>query len=427
MMTRLGTLVYSLTLLATACGGDKNADNGPAAAPPASSQNREPTKTAKEITPSTTGGKALLVTMSEFKADDNGQYTVPDQAVMLVLKPQGQSYEAQRIEDKESNVFHKALAYGTEGILTIGANEAMLKLWTKGENAWTARTLWHPTFGGKHNRLRDFEMADFDGNGQQDLAIATHDQGVVAVVLRKGDTWEPQELDRKADTFVHEIEIGDLDGDSQLEIYATPSEPNTASGQGQGGKIVRYAWDGGKFIRSEVVSLDKRHIKEILVTDLDGDGRSELYAALEAEMGDGGAIVSPVEIRRFDYKNGAYVGSLVTTINDRFCRFLVAGDLDHDGQPELVAAAFSAGVWVIKKKGDTYEPKCIDAQSGGFEHAAYMTDIDNDGKLELYVADDKNGVLRRYDWSGSEYTSRIIHRRLVPGQAMVWNITAASL
>lgn len=426
MKMQMRPLVCFFVLFAAACGGDKTAP-APEPTPVAAPGDVAPAGDAGAAAASSSGGKALLVTLSEFKPDANGSYTVPDKAVMLVMRPTGSSYEVERVEDADSNVFHKAIQYADEGILTIGANEAKLKLWTKGEGGWAARTLWHPTFGGKHNRLRDFEMADFDGNGQLDLAIATHDQGVVSVVLRKGDAWEPVELDRKPNTFVHEIEIGDLEGDGKPEIYSTPSDPNTASGKDQGGEIVRYSWSGEKFERSVVASFETRHIKEILVTDLDGDGKHKLYAALEAEMGPGGAIVSPVEIRRFDYKEGSYVSTVVTTINDRFCRFLVAGDIDHDGQPELVAATFSAGVWVIKKKGNSYESTNIDRQSGGFEHAAYISDVDGDGKLELYVADDKNGVLRRYDWNGKEYESRIIHRRMVPGQAMVWNLTTASL
>lgn len=371
-------------------------------------------------------GSVLLVTQSEFKPDEEGQYTVPDKAVLLVLQPAPGAWKVARIEDAASNVFHKALPYGKEGILTLGGNEALLKLWRREGDVWKGEELWHPVFGGKHNRLRDFETADFDGDGRQDLAIATHDQGVVAVVWRRADKWEPQELDRKPDTFVHEIEIGDLDKNGKLEIYATPSEPNTVSGEGQGGKIARYAWDGKGFKRDDVVSLETRHVKEILVTDLDGDGTQELYAAVEAET-EGAAIKAPVEIRRFSLENGKMVESLVTTIDDRYCRFLTAGDIDQDGAKELVAAAFSTGVWVIEREGGAFRKTCIDAKSGGFEHAAYVADIDGDGKLELYVADDRGGVIRRYDYQGGAYAGQVIQRRIVPGQAMVWNVTHATL
>ncbi|MBW2535058.1 MAG: VCBS repeat-containing protein, partial [Deltaproteobacteria bacterium] len=370
--------------------------------------------------------RVLLVTQSQFKSDDKGSYTVPDAGVLLILRPEGARWAVERIVDRESNVFHKALPYGDGQILTLGGNAALLKLWTRGDSGWTGETLWAPTFGGKHNRLRDFEIADFDGDGAEDLAIATHDQGVVVVVWKRGDKWEPEELDRKPDTFVHEIEIGDLDGDGNKEFYATPSQPNTLSGEAQGGRVTRFAWNGEKFERSEVVALESRHMKEILVADADGDGKQELYAALEAEM-EGTAIKVPVEIRRFDLVDGEFKSRKAFDIDDRFCRFLVAGDVDHDGKGELVAASFSAGLFVAEIEGEAYTPTCVDKETGGFEHAAYLADIDGDEKLELYVADDRGGVIRRYNPKDGGYEGEVINRRLVPGQAMTWNITSAEL
>jgi len=415
--------------LAAGCGGGEDEGTAPedsgkalraeAAVKPAGGEEKAPVE-AKAVP-----GRVLLVTQSNFKANAEGKYTVPDAAAMLLVGGEGVSVE--KIEDPESNVFHKAIQYGEEGILTIGANEAMLKLWNRKDGRWTAETLWHPTFGGKHNRLRDFELADFDGDGRDDLAIATHDQGVVAVVWRTADGWRPEEIDRKEETFVHEIEVGDLDGDGKLEIFSTPSQPNTASGHGQGGAVTRFAWTGERFEKSSVVELADRHVKEILVADVDGDGRKELYAALEAQMGEGGKIEAPVEIRRYDWKDGGFEETKVMSIEDRFCRFLLAGDPDGDGDTELVAAAFSAGVWVIEEDKGSYSGKCIDSKTGGFEHAAYLADMDGDAKQELYVADDKGGVLRRYVHRDGAYVPTVINKRLVPGQAMVWNITVADL
>ena len=45
---------------------------------------------------------------------------------------------------------------------------------------------------------------------------------------------EVTEIDEKPDTFVHEIEIGDIDGDGKLEFFATPSDRNSASGSQAG-------------------------------------------------------------------------------------------------------------------------------------------------------------------------------------------------
>jgi hypothetical protein len=413
--------------LALGCGGEESAK--PEAREPAAAkapEKKEPAAAQQKAAPAS--GRALLVTESEFKPNADGKYTVPDAAVLLVLTQAADgAWSAERIEDRESNVFHKALPAGGGGIYTIGANQARLKLWRKADGAWKAETLWSPAFGGEQNRLRDFEAADFDGDGRKDLAIATHDQGVVAVAWNREGGFKIDEIDRKPNTFVHEIEVGDLDGDGKLEIFATPSQPNTASGVGQGGAIVRYAWTGEKFVRSAVATFESRHVKEVLVADMEGDGKPELYGALEAEMGQGGAITAPVEIRRFDWNGRGFDSKKIAELNDRFCRFLVAGDIDRDGATELVASAFSSGVWAIEKEGDGYATKSIDATSGGFEHAAYLADMDGDGAIELYVADDNGGTIERYTYDGNAYQSTVVHRRPVPGQAMVWNITDADL
>src|SRR5438045_3596335 len=72
----------------------------------------------------------------------------------------------------DSNAFHKAMPW-QDGFLTIGATKAMLKTWRFGDGAWSAVTRWNPTFGGKFDRLRDIERGDVDGDGKDDLVIAT--------------------------------------------------------------------------------------------------------------------------------------------------------------------------------------------------------------------------------------------------------------
>ncbi len=426
---RTASATAAMAVLATAlvaCGGEEKPAAGDGKQPAVRGDDAEKPKAEAPKVRAARAGRTLLVTQSRFAQNEQGKYTVPEAALLTLLTPAEGAWTAETIEDRESNVFHKALPWDG-GVLTIGANEAKLKLWKRDGGAWKAETLWHPTFGGKQNRLRDFEIADFDGDGRPDLAIATHDQGVVAVVWNRAEGWRAEEIDREADTFVHEIEIGDLDGDGRSEIYATPSHPNTASGIDQGGKITRYTWTGDKFERSEVAVMTTRHVKEILAADVDGDGRQELYAAVEAEMGEGGAIRTPVEIRRFDLQDGAFVESKIADIQDRFCRFLVAGDPTGDGRPEIVAAAFTAGVWMIERDGEGWKKAQIDAKSGGFEHAAYLADMDGDGTPELFVADDNGGVIREYRFSGGKFESKVIHRRLVPAQAMTWNITVADL
>ena len=123
------------------------------------------------------------------------------------------------MEDPESRVFHKALCVATAAgprLLTIGATDALLKLWRVEQGRFVGETLWHPRFGGKWDRLRDVELGDLNADGKPELVVGTHDQGVIAVVSRAGEGWQAREIYREAETFVHEIELGDVLGTGGL-------------------------------------------------------------------------------------------------------------------------------------------------------------------------------------------------------------------
>jgi hypothetical protein len=368
--------------------------------------------------------RGLLVAVSRFERDQAGK--ILPRSELLMLARRGGQWQASRHEDPESNVFNKAMPYdpplGSPGILTLGGMEAKVKLWRVGDTGLEAETLWAERWGEKNSRMRDVEQGDLYGVGLPDLAVATHDQGVVAV-LRPRETGgvEVVELDRQADTIVHEVEIGDLDGDGTPEVYATPSEPNRLDGTPQPGHVVRYVPARGEG-RQVVADLGQRHAKEILAGDVDGDGRDELYVSVEAVEG------GTVEIRRYDAGTPPGAGSVVATLEDAMCRFLTAGDVDGDGRREMVAAAKETGVWLLRPNQDPrsrWSSVLVDPDSRGFEHAALLTDLDGDGRDELYVASDDDLEIRRYVWVDGAPTREAIHRRTGTTPILTWNIMAA--
>ena len=376
---------------------------------------------------------ALLLTQAWFwKAADGSPRPGPARLDIWRRGPSGWGFT--RLEDADSNVFHKAVAY-KGGILTIGAERALLKKWTFADGQWGFKTLWERKWDGRFNRLRDLEIGDVDGDGQDEFVIATHDAGVVAVI-DDVDSDEPQvtEMDGQADTFVHEIEIGDIDGDGKLEFFATPSDRNKA-GQSQAGGIVMYRWDGSSYKRSWVEEQHGTHAKEILAHDMDGDGTSELFGVLEAEVDpkDRARLVTPVQVRQYMLgADGKFTHSVVATIDDRQTRFLVPADFDGDGRVELIAAAFKKGLFHLKPPAADAGPDAawtttrFDGSSSGFEHAAYAADLNSDGRPELYVAADDQGHLKRYDYDPeSGRFDRLLLGKLEPS-TLTWNITSGT-
>jgi hypothetical protein len=362
-------------------------------------------------------GRVLALGLAVFSKDAAGNQ-VPGHATAGFLAPGGKTWRHGTLTDSDSNVFHKLLEYcprpGECGLLSLGGTAAVLKLWRPGA---APRVLWRADFGGRFSRFRDAEIADVLGDGVPTIVAGTHDQGVVALVRPDGaGGYSVKELDREPDTFVHEIEVGDLDGDGVLEVYATPSRPNRLDGTPQPGSIVRYVPARGEG-RTVFADLGDRHAKEILATDLDGDGKDELYASVEAVSG------GSVEIRRYHAGPLPSAGETVAVLPDQLCRCLAAGDVDGDGRREIVAAAAKAGLWLLRP-GSPWRQEKIAGDSSGFEHAALLADLDEDGRDELYVASDDQNEVRRYTWRDGTWKKDVLYRYEGSMPGFTWNLTA---
>ncbi len=438
MMQRASSSILALSLvlfvvvaLVAGCGSEEK--EAPAAKAPARSAPAPETEAkAAPATPADLS-QALALSLAGFAARAPGSRELPKPlpARIEFLYRKGGEWKVAFIDDSESNVFHKAMYYETPSgeprILSMAGSEATVKLWQKGANGYGAETLWRKDFGGKFSRMRDAEVADLFADGSRAFAVATHDQGVVATFHPQADgSYEIKEIDSEPDTFVHEIEIGDLNGDGNLEVYATPSEPNRLDGSHQSGQVVRYVpkINEGRVV---VADLQDRHAKEIYVGDVDSNGTDELYVVVEGRVAKGSKELEvPVHILRYEAGTDPAAGVVIGEIPDRLCRFITVGDIDGDGHKEMVASAFSSGLWLLRPNSDPMEPwsvTSIDKDSGGFEHAAVLTDLDEDGADELYVASDKHKEVRQYTWDGAELVRQTIYKRAPGGGGVfTWNI-----
>jgi hypothetical protein len=415
--TVLGGALVLVSL--AACGGDDPGAPAVATAPPATAPAPRRDPIAGDPQPTLFVAQARFV---ETVGPDGKKTSTPGPAHLLIVRRTASGWTTSVLEDPDSNVFHKAVET-PEGILTIGGNQALLRTWRFADGTWQMTTHWNPRFGGKFDRLRDLEQGDVDGDGKPEWVIATHDQGVIAV-LHPDEGWRVEEVDRQPDTFVHEIEIGDVDGDGTAEFFATPSQPNKLDAE-QPGEVRMYRHGASGWERSIVDAPGDTHAKEILTADVDADGVAELYVVWEGAIGQNGALVRPVTIKQYRRQGGAWTSSVVATVPDRQMRAIRAGDVNGDGKIDLVAGALGSGLWLIEQGPQGWIAAPIDPKSSGFEHPVDLADLDGDGRLEIYVASEDQAELRQYRWSDGAFAKTVV-APLRKGD-FSWNVTHGRL
>ena len=129
------SLISMLSLVALIGCGDEtpSANESPAkteptaAEKPAPKAKVDPPKPAQEPLMGE-AAPSLLVTQAWFWKDENGD-SQPGPARLEIWRSQQDGWKRFRVEDADSNVFHKAIPF-QDGILTIGAERALLKHWT---------------------------------------------------------------------------------------------------------------------------------------------------------------------------------------------------------------------------------------------------------------------------------------------------------
>lgn len=213
-------------------------------------------------------------------------------------------------------------------------------------------------------------VGDFDRNGAQDLAVASYSAASVSVVPGNGDG-----------TFGPAAALATGGGPSSLVVrdFNSDSSPDLAVAEYATDTISLLAGNGdGTFApRSPQVSVPGP--QRLVVSDFDRDGRRDL--AINSNLVPGGIAPSRRTIRVALGGGGGTFGSAyeVATTGDPT---LAAGDVDRDGNPDLVTS-YGRELRVVRGNGDGGFADDSPARANGSASAVLIADFDRDGYPDL--------------------------------------------
>lgn len=164
--------------------------------------------------------------------------------------------------------------------------------------------------------------------------------------------------------------VGDVDGDGDYEVVTTTY---------YGGQVYVWHWQNGELLAGDWPKAFGYSIRaNPVLADLDGDGDAEIIVA----VGDPDDIYDGIHVFQHD-------GTPVWTYTAENVQGpMAAADLDGDGDIEIAFSSYTE-TFVLDHEGNV-----AGHWSGGSHKSVIITDLENDGGLEIIAVNRSNSAIR---------------------------------
>ncbi|MFH1883995.1 MAG: S8 family serine peptidase [Planctomycetota bacterium] len=216
-------------------------------------------------------------------------------------------------------------------------------------------------------------VADFDGDGDVEIALCGYGPGISRVYTFILDH-QGQQIKRWRGGSTKGTAIVDLDADGEFELVFCTED-----------SVMAVHIDGSTVWEAQVGEMLGED-GALSVGDLDNDGFSEVYVSSYVEA-DGFAFSL---VHAFDHqgKELSEAGFPKTLMGNASSSPPLIGDIDGDGQKELVVSATGAPIMAWESDGSVTPGFPMLGLSTDFYSSPVLEDLDKDGDIEMMVNGD---------------------------------------
>ncbi len=229
------------------------------------------------------------------------------------------------------------------------------------------------------DRARGIDMADIDGNGSLDVAVANRNDDTISVLINNGaGTFSSTTIAVGAEPRA--VVIADFDGDADGDIAVTEHDART----------VRILSNSANVFSSSAVLSVPANVRPdgIEAADLNGDGIADLAVATSDQT------LGLNQVSVYINNGGAFTGPVAYALGGSNASSIVAADFDCDGDLDLAAAnQDSNNVSLVANAGNGTFGAAMQIAVGVTPEIVSAADIDGDGSPDVSTANrDSNSV-----------------------------------